>query len=400
MSLSNRRPPVWLLVAATATGPLALNLFVPSMPGLVAVFGTDHATVQLTLSLYLIGVAVGQLVYGPLSDRFGRRPVLLAGIALYLGASAACALATGIGALIAGRVVQALGGCAGMVIARAIVRDAWDRDQATRVLAAVIAGMAVAPMVGPVIGGFLEEWAGWRAGFILIAAFGALVLAAGLKALPETHNDLTPLPGPMALIHAYRGLLAKPAFLGYALLSTLSSAGFFAFLAGAPYATVEMLGRSPSEYGLLFVLLSVGYMAGNILVSRLIGRVSAERLMLVGMVLSLAGPVVTLALLPAGVFSVWSLYLPATVMCLGNGLVMPTSMTAAVSAEPRLAGTASGLLGFLQMGLGAAVSAGVGALRAGEPYTMAVGMVVANVAAFAAFAYARRRPPGGLRDGA
>lgn len=395
MPLPNRRPPVWLLVAATATGPLALNLFVPSMPGLVAAFGADHATVQLTLSLFLIGVAFGQLIYGPLSDRFGRRPVLLAGMGLYLTASAACAMAPGIGALIVGRVAQAAGGCAGMVIGRAIVRDAWDRDQATRVLAAVIAGMAVAPMVGPVIGGFLEEWAGWRAGFILIAAFGALVLAASLKALPETHTNPTPLPGPMALVQAYRGLLGKPVFVGNALLSALSTASFFAFLAGAPYATVEMLGRSPSEYGLLFVLLSIGYMAGNILVSRLIGRVTAERLMLVGMALSLAGPVVTLALLPAGIFTMWSLFLPATVMCLGNGLVMPTSMTAAVGAEPRLAGTASGLLGFFQMGLGAAVSTSVGALRAGEPYTMAIGMVVANVAAFAAFAYARRRPQNG-----
>lgn len=390
MSISNRQPPVWLLVAATATGPLALNLFVPSMPGLVATFGADHATVQLTLSLFLIGVAFGQLVYGPLSDRFGRRPVLLAGMGLYLAASMACAMAPGIGTLIIGRVAQAAGGCAGMVIARAIVRDAWDRDQATRVLAAVIAGMAVAPMVGPAIGGFLDEWAGWRAGFVLIAVFGALVLAAGLKALPETHNDLTPLPGPMALVGAYRKLAGKPVFTGNALVAALNTAGFFAFLAAAPYLTVEMLGRSPSEYGLLFVLLSVGYMAGNIVVSRLVGRVPAERLTQIGLALSLIGPLVTMGLMAGGWFTVWTLFLPATLMCLGNGFVMPTSMAAAVGAEPRLAGTASGLLGFLQMGLGAAVSTGVGALTAGGPTAMVVAMVAVNVAAYAAFAYARR----------
>ncbi len=385
-----RPPPVWLLVAATATGPLALNLFVPSMPGLVAVFGAERATVQLTLSLYLIGVAVGQLVYGPLSDRFGRRPVLLAGLGLYLAASVACAAAPGIGTLIAGRVAQAVGGCAGMVIVRAIVRDAWDRDQATRVLAAVIAGMAVAPMVGPAMGGLLDEWAGWRAGLVLIAGFGALVLAVAVKALPETHHDRTPMPGPGAMALAYARLLRRRAFLGNTLVTALNSAGFFAFLAGAPYATIGVLGRTPSEYGLLFGLLSVGYIAGNMAVSRLAGRVAADRLMMAGLCLSALGPLMVLGMMLDGLFTVWSLFLPATLMSLGNGLVMPVSIAAAVSAEPRLAGTASGLLGFLQMGMGAMVSVAVGALKAWEPATMVVSMVLLNLAAFAAFAYARR----------
>lgn len=390
MSLAIRPPPVWLLVAATATGPLALNLFVPSMPGLADAFDASPASVQLTLSLYLIGVAFGQLVYGPLSDRLGRRPVMLAGVALYLVASAACAIAPDIGALILGRVAQAFGGCAGMVLARAIVRDAWPQAEATRVLAVVIAGMAVAPMVAPALGGLLDEWAGWRAGFVLIAAFGAVVLAASLKALPETHRELTPLPDPAALWNAYRTLAVKPVFLGNALVSALNTAAFFAFLAGAPYATIEMLGGTPSQYGLQFVLLSIGYMAGNMAVSRLAGRVPLERLTLAGLVLSVLGPLISAALLLGGVFTQASLFLPAAIMCLGNGFVMPTSMAAAVGAEPRLAGTASGLLGFVQMGLGAAVSAAVGAMKAGEPYVMIAGMLAMNLAAFAAFAYARR----------
>jgi len=232
------KPPVSLLVAATATGPLALNVFVPSMPALPAAFGTGHATVQLTLSLYLVGVAVGQLAYGPLSDRFGRRPVLLGGLGLYVLASIACALAPSIGLLILGRVAQALGGCAGMVIGRAVVRDAWDRDEATRVLALVIAGMALAPMIGPVLGGFLDEWAGWRAGFVLLVGFGAVVLLAGLRALPETHRDRTPFPGPAALVAAYRALGSKPLFLGNALATATATAAFFAFLSGAPHAMV------------------------------------------------------------------------------------------------------------------------------------------------------------------
>ncbi|WP_247887362.1 multidrug effflux MFS transporter [Azospirillum sp. SYSU D00513] len=390
MSALPSKPPVWLLVAATATGPLALNMFVPSMPRLPAVFDTGYAMVQLTLSLFLIGVAVGQLAYGPLSDRFGRRPVLLGGVALYVVASLACALAPSIGFLVAGRVAQALGGCAGMVIGRAVVRDAWGRDEATRVLAMVIAGMAVAPMLGPALGGVLDDWIGWRAGFVFTVGFGLLVLLAGFRSLPETNRQPVPIPSPAALWGIYRTLLGKPVFLGFALVAALNTAGFFAFLAGAPFIMVDMLGRSASEYGIVFILLSVGYMAGNLLVSRLAGRWRGERLMLIGLVLSLTGPAVMLALLLAGVFTPLALFLPATVMCLGNGLVMPTSMSAAIGVEPRLAGTASGLLGFCQMGMGAAVSATVGAMKDGEPFVMAVAMVLINTLAFAAYRFARR----------
>lgn len=385
-----RRPPVWFLVAATATGPLALNMFVPSMPGLPAAFGTDSATVQLTLSLFLVGVAVGQLVYGPLSDRFGRRPVLLGGLGLYTLAGLACALAPDIGSLVAGRVAQALGGCAGMVIARAIVRDAWDRDRATSVLALVIAGMAVAPMIGPAVGGFLDVWIGWRAGFVVLTVFGMTVLSVGIRALPETHAARTPIPGPQALWLAYRSLAVKPAFLGYALVTAFTTAGFFAFLAGAPYAMVERLGRTPGEYGLFFILLSGGYMAGNMAVSRFAGRVRPDTLIAAGIAMCLLGPAVLLGLLAGGLFTPITLFVPTILMCFGNGLCMPPAMTLAVGVDPRLAGTASGLLGFLQMGLGAAASTAVGAFDPGNPAIMGASMIGTNTLALAALYLARR----------
>lgn len=383
-------PPVWLLVAATMTGPLALNIFVPSMPGLPEAFDTVPATVQLTLSLYLVGVAVGQLLYGPLSDRFGRRPVLLCGLAVFVAASLACAVAPSIGALIIGRVAQALGGCAGMVIARAIVRDAWRREDATAVLAMVIAGMAVAPMVGPAVGGFLEVWIGWRANFVLLVAFGLLVWVAGVMALPETNATRTPIPGPLALWNAYRSLLAKPVFVGHALVAGFTTAAFFAFLAGAPYAMVERMGRPPSEYGLFFVLLSLGYIAGNMAVSRVASRFSAEALALAGILCGLIGPAIILGFLAIDVLTPSTLFLPTTVLCFGNGLAMPSSMTAAVGVDPRLAGTASGLLGFMQMGLGAVASTAVAAIHAGEPLVMVGGMIAMNVLAVGALVVARR----------
>ncbi len=383
------KPSVTLLVAATATGPLALNIFVPSMPGLQAAFAASHTTVQLTLSLYLIGVAVGQLLYGPLADRFGRRPVLLAGLGLYVAASLACALAPSIGLLVLGRVAQAVGGCAGMVIGRAIVRDAWGRDEATRVLALVIAGMAVAPMVAPAIGGFLDEWFGWRASFVLLVGFGGLVLAAAIRRLPETHRNPTPLPGPTALWAAYRALLGRRLFLGYALVIGWMTAGFFVFLAGAAFPMSATLHRPPSEYGLFFVLLSLGYMLGNMAVSRLAGRVRLEALAIAGLLLSVAGPLVIGGFLAAGQFSPLILFLPTMLLCFGNGLTIPVTMSVAVGVDARLAGTASGLLGFVQMGLGAAASSATGLFEPGDPAVMTAGMVVTNLLALAAWAYAR-----------
>ena len=389
MPVPHPKPSVTLLVAATATGPLALNIFVPSMPGVQAAFAASHTTVQLTLSLYLIGVAVGQLLYGPLSDRYGRRPVLLAGLGLYVAASLACALAPGIGLLLLGRVAQAVGGCAGMVIVRAVVRDAWGREEATRVLALVIAGMAVAPMVGPAIGGFLDEWFGWRASFVLLVGFGGLVWAAAIRRLPETHRDLTPLPGPTALWAAYRALFGRRLFLGYALVVGWMTGAFFVFLASAAYIMSTTLHRPPSEYGLYFVLLSLGYMAGNMAVSRLGGRVRLDTLALTGLLLSVAGPLMIAGFLAAGQFSPAILFLPTILLCLGNGLTLPVTMSAAVGVDLRLAGTASGLLGFVQMGLGAAASSAVGLFEPGDPAVMTAGMLLANLLAVACWAFAR-----------
>ena len=398
MPVSPRKPSVTLLVAATATGPLALNIFVPSMPGLEATFGASHATVQLTLSLYLIGVAVGQLVYGPLADRWGRRPVLLAGLGIYVAASLACALAPSIGLLVLGRMAQAVGGCAGMVIGRAVVRDAWGREEATRVLALVIAGMAVAPMVAPAIGGFLDEWFGWRAGFVLLIGFGGLVWLAAIRRLPETHHDLTPLPGPTALWMAYKALFGRRLFLGYSLVIGWMTGGFFVFLAGAAHAMSVTLHRPPSEYGLYFVLLSAGYMGGNMAVSRLSGRVRLESLAVAGLLLSVAGPLVIGAFLAAGIVSPAVLFLPTILLCVGNGLTIPVTMSAAVGVDARLAGTASGLVGFVQMGVGAAASAATGLFEPGDPVVMAAGMLLTNLLALAAWAYARSGGGTGRKD--
>jgi DHA1 family bicyclomycin/chloramphenicol resistance-like MFS transporter len=366
------RPPVILLVAISAIGPLALNIFVPSIPGLASAFQASHGTVQLTLTLYLVGVAVGQLLYGPLSDRFGRRPLLLGGLALFLVASLLCAFATSIGWLILGRVFQAVGGCSGLVLGRAIVRDVYGRDRAASVLAYVTMGMAVAPMVAPAIGGQLDVWMGWRASFLLLLVLGAATLAWSALSLGETHHDRRPLPGAAGMALGFARLLGRRAFLGYALNTAFTSAVFFGFLAGAPRLMTDVLHEPPSTYGALFILVSAGYIVGNFVAGRLSVAVGTERMVLAGSLVSAAGAALMIAWLLGPGLGPLALFVPMTLVGIGNGIGMPNAIAAAVSVDPQAAGTASGLLGFLQMGVGALATVLVGAIGGDGALPMAL----------------------------
>lgn len=362
-----RRPPLLMLVAVTALGPLALNIIMPSMPGLPGEFGTSYATVQLTLSLYLVGFAVAQLVYGPLSDRFGRRPVLLVGLALYAGSSVLAALAPTIELLILARILQAVGGCAGMVLGRAIVRDLYDRDRAASMIGYVTMGMVVAPMLAPFLGGVLDDWLGWRAVFAVTAVVGGAVLLVGLTTLHETNHQPQPLPGLGGMIAGYRRLLGNALFRAYTYQITFSVAAFFAFLGGAPYVVIELMGYPPSVYGAYFALNAFGYMCGNFLAGRYSQRVGGDAMIAWGIGLSLVG--VSFMLLSALIapMSALGLFGPMFLFSVGNGLVMPNGMAGAVSVDPRLAGTASGFSGFFQMGVGAIGSALAGVLVVTSP---------------------------------
>jgi DHA1 family bicyclomycin/chloramphenicol resistance-like MFS transporter len=360
-------PPIWILVVATATGPLALNIFVPSMPGLVRVFDTDYATIQLTLTLYLVGVAVAQLAYGPLSDRFGRRPTLLAGLAIYAIASLLCAFAWSIETLIVGRILQAVGGCAGMVLGRAIVRDVFERDRAASEIALVTIAMAVAPAMAPALGGFLESSFGWHSTFLVPMAMGLVVLVASIPLLHET--NLTPIPriDLPSMLRSYGELLRSRAFLGYAGNTATSVGAFFAFLAGGPYVVIEILHRPPSEYGLYFVLISGGYMTGNFMASRMSQRLGVDRMIPLGVGVSTVGGLASVGLLVA----------------VGNGISQPNGIAGAVSVNPRIAGAASGLMGFGQMATGAVFTIVVGLLQNQTDHRAMAGMILfACIASF------------------
>jgi MFS transporter, DHA1 family, multidrug resistance protein len=386
---STRRPSLGILIAVTALGPMALNILIPSMPGLTAVFGVDYGTIQLTLTLYLLGLAVAQLFMGPLSDRLGRRPVLLGGIALFLVGSLAAALAQTIEMLIAARVVQAIGGCAGLVLGRAIVRDTHSREQSASMIGYITMAMVVAPMLAPLIGGYLDHWFGWRSTFFTVLAVGALVLGLAWFMLHETHHDRRIGVPPTEMLHGFGVLLRSPAFAGYAVNVSFTTAVFFAFLAGAPYIMIELMDRPSSEYGLYFMMNAVSYMAGNFASGRLATRIGPDRMILTGSVLALAGVALLITLVVGTEMTPLLLFAPVMFVGIANGLSLPSAIASAISLRPDLAGTASGLVGFLQMMVGALATLLVGELQDDTAFPMAAVMSSAALIAFIGYGLAR-----------
>ncbi|PZW45023.1 DHA1 family bicyclomycin/chloramphenicol resistance-like MFS transporter [Humitalea rosea] len=366
-------PATWLLVAMTAIGPFTMQVLVPSLPRLGEQFGASNAAVQLTLTLYLAGVALGQMFYGTASDRFGRRPVLLVGLAIYLVATLAAASAQSIGGLAVARVMQAMGGCAGMVLGRAMIRDVYPRDRAASVLAYVLMAMSAAPMLAPLLGAWMDATLGWRAGMLICFGYGALVAAATWFRLPETLASPTPMAGIAGVLRAYGGLLAVPEFRWLGAVNCCTSGVFFAFMGGAPFVVVQGMGRSPQDYAYAFVGVSVAFMAGSFAAGRLSMRLGSMRMISVALAITTIGAVAGLALVLLVPGSLWLFFAPMAVVGFGNGMGQPNTIAAAVSVRPTFAGTASGLIGALQMGFGAAMTALVGVIEGGAGIgTMAV----------------------------
>ncbi|WP_227010563.1 multidrug effflux MFS transporter [Pelagibius marinus] len=382
-----------ILIAVTALGPLALNILIPAMPGMVAVFNTDYTTIQLTLTLYLFGVAISQLFMGPLSDRFGRRPVLLGGILVFLAGSLMAALADSILLLIAGRIIQAFGGCAGLVLGRAIVRDTHSREESASMIGYITMVMVVAPMIAPLLGGHLDQWFGWRSTFFTVAGVGVVALGFAWVLLHETHHDRHVATGPLDMLRGFPILLRDRGFNGYALNVSFTTAVFFSFLAGAPYIMVELMGRPSSDYGNYFVLNALCYMAGNFLSGRLATRIGPERMVFSGSSAALAGTALLSALALGTEMTPLALFGPVMLVGLGNGLSMPSATAAAISRRPDLAGTASGLLGFTQMMIGALVTLLVGWLQGDTVYPMVTVMAASAVIAFLGYLLARTPLP-------
>jgi DHA1 family bicyclomycin/chloramphenicol resistance-like MFS transporter len=343
-----------LLIAMAGMSSLSLNILVPAIPGLAAKLAADPASVQLAVSLYLLGLAGAQLVFGPLSDRFGRRPVVLAGLALATIASTAAIFAASIASLVAARIAQSLGASTGQTIGRAIIRDLYDRERAASMIGLVTSVVVLMPMVAPLVGGILDTLFGWEAIFAFTAILSFTVFAWATLELPETHDVSLASSSANHFRSDLAALAASRRFFGYALCAGLGSAPFFSFLGGAPHVVVTMLGRTSAEYGLWFFVPSIGFMAGNFAVSRLTARFGIDALIWWGIALTIVGcllNVVTYIALPG--WEMATIFLPQIVIGFGNGLLLPTAVAGAVSIRPQVAGTASGMTGFIQMAIGA-----------------------------------------------
>lgn len=361
-----------LLTALVAFGPLSTDLYLPSLPSLTGIFGTDVATVQLTLSVFLAGFAAGQVLYGPLSDRFGRRPLLLGGIVLYVAASIACALAPGIEALILARFLQALGACCGPTLGRAVVRDVYGRERAARVLSYMAMAMALAPAVGPVIGGALTVAFGWRSCFWLLTGFGLVMLAGVHGLLAETNRHKDPAATrPRQLLRNHLTLARHRAYLGYVLVVACTYSGIFAFISGSSFVFIGGLGLSPQAYGLCFGAVVTGYMIGAFAAGQLTLRLGLDRLIVAGTALSSLAGLAMLGLAAAGWLSVAAVIGPYFVFMIGAGLTLSNAQAGAIGPFPAMAGLASGLLSFVQMVLAALVGIAVGHLTDGTAMPMA-----------------------------
>jgi MFS transporter, DHA1 family, multidrug resistance protein len=367
-------PRLTTLMIAAAMSPLAINIFVPSMPQIETHFQTSYAMVGLGLSLFLAAMAVLQLIIGPLSDYYGRRPILIGGVALFIVGTFVCLYAPSIEVFLLGRLIQAFA-VAGIILSRAIVRDLVSREGAASAIGYVTMGMAVAPMIAPAIGGLLDELYGWQASFYFLAALGLIGLLIIWGNLPETNAHRGAPISEQA--KQYKSLLTAPQFWLFAAAGSTGSAVFFSFLGGAPALASGPLELSPSLYGLWFALGAIGYIIGNFIAGRFSVAMGIDRMIRSGAVITLIGCSMPAILFYAFGLSAPALFGPMLLLGIGNGMLLPNTMAAAISVRPEAAGAASGIMGSAQTAIGAALSALAGIVVADGTAPMALAILFA-----------------------
>lgn len=381
-----------LLTVMIMVNQMATSLYTPSLPSLTTAFAAEAADVKLTMSVFLFGLTIGQLVHGPLSDRFGRRPILLAGLGIYVLATAMCAAAPTLTILILGRLLQALGGCACAVVSRAIVRDKFGRGEAARVMAMVGLAMAVGPALGPMIGGLLQVSFGWRACFVVLLFFGLAVfvwVAAGYReSLAQPNPTAT---DPLALARSFAAVLSSRPYLAYSLATGFCFSTMFAYQTGGPFVLIELLGLRPDVFGMSYGFIVVGYLVGMAMATWWSARIGHDRMIRLGALSMLAAAAVMLTAALAGRISVPLVLGAMSVVMFGFSLITPNAMSGAMMPFPAIAGVAAAGLGFAQMGVSALGSYAVGFFFDGTAAPMAAVIAVSALGCtLCAFALPRR----------
>jgi MFS transporter, DHA1 family, multidrug resistance protein len=394
MKLIRRRaaPPLWLLGLFTFSGTLGMHIFVPALPAAAKDLHATPAALELTISLYILGLAVGQLVYGPASDRFGRRPALLAGLSIFTIASLATVFAPDIRTLVLARFVQAVGGCSGLVLARAIIRDTSQAGEAARRLALTNLLVTAGPAIAPLIGGAFTDLLGWRTILIGLAALGIANFALAWRILGETRPEALSVSAAKYARDTV-GLLGSRRFVGYAIGGACATTSLYAFVACAPFIFIDRLHVSSASVGLYLALLVSGLWVGSLLASRLIGRFSLTRFLVVSNAVSVAAAALSLALVAADRVTLVGIVATMFVFSVGVGAAAPAALVEAISVNPRVTGTASGLYGSVQMAVGAALVALAG-LGANPALASALVLLASGLLAQASFWMARKNDAG------
>ena len=391
--VATRPGSVALLTFMVALGQMSIGLYLPSMPSIGSELDVGRADVQLTLTVFLAGFAVSQLVWGPVADRFGRRKTILIGLAVFAAAGIACALAESVTQLIAFRFLQALGACAGQVVARATVRDTTDGADTARVMGYITLAMSVSPAITPAAGGFFETHLGWRSNFIALGAVGVILFALVLLRLPETLKaPVRDALSPMEMLRNYGRLLGDRIYLGYVVVVGGMFGGLMAYTTGVPFVMMGPLGWSPQVFGLLVLFNVAAFMTGSLLANRLAPRFGPQRMVRLGVGFSAAAGAAMLVSPLLGHLSTAAIIAPMMLFLVGMAFALPSAMAGALQNFPRIAGSAAALLGFSQMGLAMLASWAVGALG-GDPHaTMAAVFFACGAICVAALALVRDRP--------
>ena len=375
-----------VLAMLTALGPLSTDFYLPSLPDIVRVMETDVAGAQATLSAFLFGFAGGQILWGPLSDRLGRRPVLLVGLGIFVVATLACALAPSIEALTIARAVQALGASGPIVLGRAMVRDLYEGPRAGRELARMGMIMGLVPAIAPVLGGVLQQAFGWRSTFVASLAFAAALIGVVILILPETIRNRSREPlSLMAIIRGFGTLLQNRAFRVYVGLTSLAYGGLFAFISGSSFVLIGIYGLTPVQYGLSFGFGVLGFILGTILAQRLVGRRGMDGVIALGVQCLAGGGLLMLLCVLTGFAGPFGVIVPMALYACGVGLVMPQSQASAMMPFPDRAGAASSFTGLCQMLFSACVGLLVGQALKNGALPLPLVMSAIGVAALVLF---------------
>jgi DHA1 family bicyclomycin/chloramphenicol resistance-like MFS transporter len=381
---------ILILGALSAFGPLAIDFYLPAFPAMALAFGTDEKHVQLTLAAYFLGLSIGQLAYGPVADRFGRRIPLLIGVGLFTAASLACAYAPNLEWLIGARFIQALGGCAGMVISRAVVSDKCDAVGSAKVFSQLMLVMGLAPILAPMLGGLLVNTTGWQSIFLVLTGFSALAGLAVALGLPESmpaHLPRQPLAG---ALRQYGRLLKDPIYLGHAMTGGIAIAGMFSYIAGSPFVLIKLYGVPAEHFGWFFGANAAGF----ILVAQVNARLLAKRgpafLLTRTVWIYLGAGLALLAVSALHTAQLWPLLIPLFVCIASLGCILPNASACAMNGQGARAGSASAMLGCLQFSVAAGAAALVGILHDGSAMPMAMVISLCGILVVSAAMLTRR----------